>query len=358
MRIIRLAVFALLGLLAPLAVGELLLRLLPVPAGLTGAAPRDDWPIHRMEPNTAYVSSSGWNLQNVQRGKINNFGYIAPFDYRVGADVGVVIGDSFIEGYMNPYDGMLQARLASHLGMAREEVYNFGTSGASAPHYLGAAGLIGKVFKPRWAAILIVGGDFAEGDEQISGLYRWSANADKAIELTPEQPKGLLARTFRELALVRYGRMNIKISFEGLAASIFKPDSPPKHCNAATLAESDKTLLDKYVEKLTEALHIPANRIVLIFDADREAIYKGLPQEPACPARDGLGRAYLRERAMAAGMQIVDAASLFAAAWARDRQPLDRSPVDGHWNAAAHGLVARAAADALIKSGAVVAKGR
>ena len=39
-----------------------------------------------MIPNSRYTYSTGWNLQNIHRGRINNYGYVAPFDYQPNGD--------------------------------------------------------------------------------------------------------------------------------------------------------------------------------------------------------------------------------------------------------------------------------
>ena len=60
---------------------EVVLRLLPVLSGTYAADPRAAWPVHTMIPNSPFTYSTGWNLQNIQHGRINNYGYVAPFDY-------------------------------------------------------------------------------------------------------------------------------------------------------------------------------------------------------------------------------------------------------------------------------------
>ena len=114
------------GFFAFLVGAEALLRLLPAPSGRVAADPDPSWPAHRLQPNRNYVHLLAWDFENAQRGRVNKFGYVAPFDYEDGAEVGVVIGDSFIEGAMNPYQNMLQGRLAGSLGMPMSRIYNFG----------------------------------------------------------------------------------------------------------------------------------------------------------------------------------------------------------------------------------------
>ena len=70
---------------ATLLLLEGVLWLLPVLKGTYAADPRPSWPVHTMIPNSRYTYSTGWNLQNIHRGRINNYGYAAPFDYQPGS---------------------------------------------------------------------------------------------------------------------------------------------------------------------------------------------------------------------------------------------------------------------------------
>src|SRR5688572_22883205 len=101
------------------------LRLLPVLNGTYAADPRASWPVHTMIPNTQYTYSTGWNLQNIHRGRINNYGYVAPFDYSPAKGAIAVFGDSYIEAQMNDYGDTLQGSLNDYLKKPRT-VLNFG----------------------------------------------------------------------------------------------------------------------------------------------------------------------------------------------------------------------------------------
>ena len=336
----------LLGAVSAFLLAEMVLRLSPIPAGIAAADPSLDWPAHRLIPHSSYTSSLGWMMNNVQTGRINNAGYIAPFDYRDGANVGVVIGDSFVEGYMNPYGAMLQARLADALGSPRDQVYNFGSSGASLPHYLGVARLVGRRYAPRWAAVLITSGDFVEGFSPSAGFFGWSPRGG-LIHLVPEKRRGLLADLLRRSALVRYARGNLRFNLANLFASGFAVAVKP--CRRPTLSSQDESLVRAWRDDLPTALHLPAERIVLVFDSDRAVYRLGSRPHRECVDRDGLALGWLKAHAGDVGLRTVDTQPLFAAAWAADHQPLDRAPLDGHWNALGHAVVARAVA-ALIAS--------
>ena len=333
------------GILLALLAAEVVLRLLPLPAGVLAAEPSGDWPARHMVPNTDTTMSFAWNLANVQHGHVNNAGFSSPFDYRDGASVGVVIGDSYIEGLSNPADGRFQAFLASDLGLPQDQVYNFGISGTSLPHYLGVARLVGQRYRPRWAVVLIVAEDFVEGYTPDAGLYSW-APAPDTIRLTPPRVHGGLGEHVRGSALFRYIRVNLKFSPSMLLASGFaKPVKP--ECHPARLSAADERLLSAWLSELPRALRLPPDKIVLAFDGDHGRLEGERPTESACPTRDWLARRRLAEQARASEFSVVEAGPLFAAAYARDHAALDRLPIDPHWTPYANKLVAGAAARAL-----------
>ena len=85
------------GIAGTLLVLEIVLRLLPVLNGTFAADPRASWPVHTMIPNSRFTYSTGWNLQNIHRGRINDYAYVAPFDYApargAGSETVAVFGD-------------------------------------------------------------------------------------------------------------------------------------------------------------------------------------------------------------------------------------------------------------------------
>lgn len=335
--ILRRAIVFGIGIVAALLFAELLLRVLPTPAGIVGAAPDPAWPAHRMVPSSQYVSSSGWSMDNVQRGHINNRGYVAPFDYRKGAAVGVVIGDSFVEGMMNPYAAMLQAQLAHAMARRPDSIYNFGTSGASLPHYLGVAQLVGRDYRPQFAVVFVAARDFVEGFNSDPGIYRWS-KGESLIEPVAEKPPSGFGRFARSLAIVRYARINLKATPALLTKSGFE-EAPKPRCGAEGLSDGDQRLLARWVEQLPKALKLPAEKVVLLFDADRAAIYSRTKAQP-CPDRDAQARMALMTLARRAGMKVVDTAPIFRADWAKHQIAFDRAPLDAHWSPYAHRLIA------------------
>jgi hypothetical protein len=326
------------GGIVTLAALEVVLQLLPVQRAY-GGRPAADWPVHHMVPNSQYTFSSGWALQDVRHGHINNLGYAAPFDYQFNTTAIVVLGDSFVESLMNDYSQSLQGLLPALSGQP-VPVLNFGTSGGNLAHDLGVAGLVGARFKPATAVILMTRGSFLSGFNSGPGFFRWTSAYSTGVELVPERYRGW-TEFVRRLALVRYVRANLRADLHQLLGP--RGRAPRTACSAVALAAADAALVNFTVSELPLRLHLPAARIILVFDADRERIYApGTPE--MCPTRDALALLLLQQRATQSGFGVIDMEPIFRDAFQRTGEHFDYSPVDAHWNGTAHRLAAQAVA--------------
>lgn len=321
---------------------EIAVRVSPVIEGTYAADPRPDWPVHTMIANSSYVSSTGWNLQNVHRGRINNYGYASPHDYRPGhADI-AVFGDSYVEALMNDYRDSLAGRLEDSL---HREVLSFGMSGAELPDYLGTAALVSREFSPKWGVFLITAGDFTNGFHAAPGYYEWDATRSPPIRLVPELHRSARAKFMRTLGLVRYVRGNLMFRADNVVKLRRGADhvAGVTRCQDEVLSKQDEALLEAFIEELPRALQLPPGRVILVFDADRKAIYAGRPagKAPGCRSRAVLANRRLAELGREAGLRVIEADPLFRRHFQAGLGPLDRSPLDAHWNPAAHDLITR-----------------
>src|SRR5260370_5502192 len=120
-----------------LAAAEVVCRFLPVHSGFEVQPVDAANPIIRLRANRDYLYSHGPFLSNVNRGHVNNDGFVNDQDYQP-ADTRpllAVIGDSYIEAAMVPYPLTLQGRLAAWQD-GRRRVYSFAASGSSLLDYL------------------------------------------------------------------------------------------------------------------------------------------------------------------------------------------------------------------------------
>ena len=332
---------------------EGVLRLLPVLGGTYAADPRASWPVHTMIPDTQFTYSTGWNLQNIHHGHINNYGYVAPFDYSP-ANIGrasagsestvAVFGDSYVEAQMNDYGDTLQGSLNEYLKTPRT-VLNFGTAGAEMPDYLGIAPLVRREFSPHWAVVVITQGDFTRGFAAGPGFFKWQPDRSPPVKLVPEINRSALSKWLRTVALIRYLRGNLSLQPDQLIqlrrGAVAADAASP--CRNEVLSKEDEALLAAFARELPVALGLPPDRVILVFDSDRKAIYAGKTRAESqkCQARPIRANDRLQELAARIGLHVVDSYPVFQRHFAARLGPLDRSPVDAHWNAAAHRLMAR-----------------
>jgi hypothetical protein len=332
------------GIVGTLLLLEGVLRLLPVLSGTYAADPRASWPVHTMIPNTHYTYSTGWNLQNIHRGRINNYGYAAPEDYEPGRGGIAVFGDSYVEALMNEYADTLQGSLNEYLKTPRK-VLSFGMSGAEMPDYLGTAALVRERFAPEWAVVVITLGDFTRGFSAAPGYFEWRHDRTPPIELNPEIRRSELSKWLRTVAVIRYLRGNLSMRPGELIRLQRGSDAAAgtSRCVPEVLSKEDEALLAAFARDLPPAAGLAADRVILVFDSDRKAIYAGksAAERQGCPQRATLANDRLKELAAQSGLRVIDSDPVFRRHFAAGLGPVDRSPVDAHWNPAAHRLMAQ-----------------
>lgn len=102
--------------------------------------------------------------------------------------------------------------------------------------------------------------------------------------------------------------------------------------------------------------HLSASHVVLVFDADRDAIYRG-GSEPAsdrCASRDEQARRLFASLAIERGIHVIEMDPIFRTYYAATGKHLDYLPVGAHWNGAARILAAKEVAN--VQSGSMTAK--
>lgn len=337
-----------LGALAFAALLELIFRLLPAMHGLKPDLLSQPQPLHSYEPHRAFTYSYGWDLLNAHRGSTNNYGHIAPFDFQRNSRPLIVVGDSFVESLMNNYADTVQGVLGRRLA-GRTPVYGLGVSGMSLSDYAAVAMQAATEFQPRAAVVLVVDGDIAESYRPREGGHHLQpAQGQLRLAYVPRRPNALmqsLRRRAGDLALLDYLRGNLKFSPADIAdelhAAIRTTDKTVIH----TTPMDDRKITDWFVSQFPQLSAIPAACVVLLFDADRYAIYD--PKLASRPKDDSGLKLQFMQLASAAGFQVIDLAPVFARSFADSKLKLDYWPIDRHWNAHGHEVAANAALSAL-----------
>jgi hypothetical protein len=286
-------------------------------------------------------------------GRSNTLGYVAPFDYRPGTRMLAVLGDSYVESLMNPYEATLQAEMQKLVG-DRTTVYNFGISGSALPDYLGLSDLLTDRFRVEELVIVVTEGDFVDGFMSKPGHFTWTAEEPGSpVALEPDIQRSPLSKAIRELALFRYVRGNLKMTTDTLFKSLRRgAGDAPSDCASGAPAPGDEALVRRFVRELPRAYGIAPANIVLVFDSEqsRRATYQTTARStttPDCTTRDARALATLADAAEEAGIQVVRLAPVFEAHFRSTGQRVDHSPDDWHWDATGHRLAASRVVQAL-----------
>ena len=348
-----------------LAIAEGICQLLPVHTGFEVQPVNADNPIIRFRPNRDYRYSHGAFLTNVNRGHVNNDGFVNDQDYQPedARPLLAVIGDSYIEAGMVRYPLTLQGRLAAQQNGERR-VYSFGASGCSLLDYLYYAIYARQRFGAEWLVINIVGNDFDEmllRYKQAPAFHYFTEQADGSLspmlmEYSPSWPRTVM----RHSALVRYVVFNIG-SVSPLVRQLIdqahrfrlwitepiakaNAASPESVGNTASDADPLRVELSKratlwVLDHLPESVGVPVPHILLLVDGYR--VFEPDQVEAARHSFFGMMREYLIGEARRHGYEVQDMQEWFVRRHQRDGAVFD-FPDDGHWSAIGHEEAANA----------------
>jgi len=351
-------VTVLLSLLACSTFLEIGLRLLPVSEGFRALAVNDANPIYRYAPNRTAVWSKGWNFSITNRVRTNNLGFISEVDYdpKHATPLLAIVGDSYIEAAMVPSDQTAAALLRREIG-ARGSVYSFGASGSALSQYLAYANYVKDVFRPEGLVVTVVGNDFDESllrYKQVPGFHYFSQSGTSEVQLIRLDREIPLWRDYvAASSLAMYVVANLEVA--GLldrslkrVKSWFSADINPntyvgntvEHADPARIADS-KAAVDVFLKQLPDKAGLPVSTILLVVDAPRPELYEPARRDAATRSYFGLMRAYLMDRAVEKGFEVVDMEREFLDDYSRAGRRFEH-PDDHHWNSVGHEVFARA----------------
>jgi hypothetical protein len=337
------------------------LRFLPVVSGRVTLPVTQQSPILHFMPNRNFVSSHDWDFQMVNRGHVNNEGWVNDQDYRVSEEPPLlaVVGDSFVEAAMVPYAKTFHGILAKSLE-GRLRVYSFAASGAPLSQYVVWAQYAVNKFKARALIINVVGNDFDESRIEYKSApgfwyYAPSRDGNLSLQLVEYRPTALSVLVGRS-ALLRYLLFNLHALYPAQLMNLLhgrrdrketmpyagftNADASPQRV-AAAKAAVDAALRD------IGAIGLPPECIALTVDGSR---YPAQSEQNRGTFFEVMRR-YLLERATAAGYEAIDLDRFFLPRYAKTGERFE-FPNDGHWNANGHRVAAEAlSASRLLNSG-------
>ncbi len=318
-------------------------------------------PVFRYTPNRTVTWSRFPDFSMQNEVHVNNAGFVNDQDYVAESTLPLiaVVGDSYVEALMVPYNDTLHGRLSKKLN-GTSRVYSFALSGMPLSQYLAYATYARDTYHPEKYIIVVVGNDFDESlVKYVStpGVHQFKM-VDGELELVRNDYYPSKIRTLlRSSRFFRYLYMNCSIvelmhNVREISKSIFanNSDAEVKYVGN-TLAKADlqlladsKNVVDEFLSRLPEATGVAIDEILIVLDGLRPSLYTSASIDQ--DSYFGIMRTYMKKQAQLQGIPLIDMQGVFVQDYAKNSL-LFEFPKDGHWNARSHGL----AATAVIQSG-------
>jgi hypothetical protein len=348
-------VFGLVTVLSSIAVSmlaaELVLRLLPVSQGTVNRPVNQEHPVLSFEPDDDVVYSRDWNFSVVNHFRVNRQGFVNKYDYDAdpATPVLAVIGDSYVEATMVPYEETLFGRLEQDARSRYDgdfRVYSFGASGAPLSQYLVYARHAQDNYNVQSMVFVIISNDFDES------LPRYATH--KAFHVfQPDEAAGYklvlpgeyvpVTGLLRQSAVTRYLHFHLGVSrtvarLRALAADRYEQAAYADNTAADTSdrrMQDARTAVDAFLRLLPSHADLPNQNIALVIDSPRVSLYEVQSLEDLPNGYFQQIRRYLMEQALEQGYQVLDMAPHFFATHKATGVHFEW-PTDAHWNGEGH----------------------
>jgi hypothetical protein len=323
---------------------ELVLIAFPVSTGYHLGGVDEAHPISLGEPYFRYTYSRDWNFHLHNSGTLNNVGLRASYDFHPDPGAVVVIGNSFVQAdALDPRD-TLQERMAAQL---HRPVYGLGVDGFSLADYLEAARWAAATFDSRTLVVLLTTGDLDHSCSQRSGQHFLRlVDGEISVELVRRETPSRAKRWLNRSRLFRYMFDNLKVSANWSKG--WERDGPEGPPGGAPRAGVIGSCADAPFESAATRFLLSSFREL---ESRRQArviflVAPGYRREQSLAPGEVRDVDRFAASAAQAGFEIVALEPAFAEALDAGTR-LDFLPIDGHWNAAAHAIAARACSAAL-----------
>jgi hypothetical protein len=334
-RLLIAAVMLASGGIVALIVAEAMCRCLPVCTGLPLAYAGDS-DLRHWEPDTPFVHSAGWRLEDPVRGSTNAQGFVAPTDFTDGGEPMVAfVGDSFIEAEMITPGRAYPEQAAEDLGHYR--AFRFGMPRSGLAEYVALAAHAATRYHARAIVINIVDGDIAESVQSVAtvpGMHYFDLAVDPAPLIRAPMTSAARTGFLKQSALLRYVAMNLHVDPTPRALAnrlLGRAGSRNPRVDEAT----QRAVLAAFYAHLKQDVRVPPDRVLIVLDAERSFAHGVPPDEDARATRERI-----IATASAAGFPVLDLQPVLESEWAARHQPLDGFPIDQHWNERCHAVIA------------------
>jgi len=349
---------------------EVVLRFLPVYGGGHRLPVNELNPIVRLEPDRTFTWSKGWNFALANPVSTNNYGFVSEIDYDQSSANPLisVVGDSYVEAMMVPFEDTVGARLTERLGDTAR-VYTFAVSGAALSQYLAYAEFAREKFRHDGLIAVVVGNDFDESLAKYTrkpGLHAFVDGEGGDLVLRRfDSAVPLSKRIIRRSALFRYLVANLSVGRlpERIRDRLSSRDETarfvgnvPAEVGATRVADA-KRAVDAFFDELPARSGLGPSRILLVVDGMRPHLYNDEDLAAARGSYFDVLRRYFIDGAEARGYGVIDMQAVFLEDY-RARGERFEFAGDSHWNGNGHAVVTRAVLESGFVDRIVRARGR
>lgn len=333
---------------------EIGLRFLPVNEPLRTMPVNAASPIIRAEPNRTITWSRFADFSMVNTVRINNYGFINDQDYdsKGNGPLVAVIGDSYMEALMVPYEQTAAARLAARLDTAR--VYTFAASGAPLSQYLAYARWAKDEFCPSKLIIAIISNDFSESllkYKSSGGMHYFKEDGGSLKLVRKDLEPSFLVRLASRSKLIMYLMTNIQIQNALNWRILDSAKQLEREYIGQVQATASKGMINDSIKGITaflaqlpEMSGMTPDDICFVVDGIRPNLYSPGELAKAESSYFAIMRKDFMNKARSLGYHVVDMQPVFMEEHTRSGTRFEFEK-DSHWNGAGHEMMYKAIID-------------
>lgn len=330
---------------------EICFRFLPVNEGLRAQPVNDKTPIFKFEANRTATFSKNWNFDIINEVRVNNAGFVNNNNYDEKSETRLlsIIGDSYVEALMVPFDKSLTGILSKKA--KKNRVYSFAASGAGLSQHLIWAEHARKKYKSDFFIFVIISNDFSESLSKYGsspGFHRFKINhEDEWTMLLSNYEPSILRKIFRKSKLAMYLITNLKIhSIFDIQLNLGKSDNRKKFVSNFDAEVSSEFWNDSlkatniYLNNIEKFAGVDKDRILFVLDGVRPELYQENGMETVRNSFWVKMRNKFIYEARLKGYDVIDMQEKFSANFKKEGKKFEFKS-DSHWSDIGHALVAK-----------------
>ena len=330
---------------------EIFFRFLPVNEGLRAQPVNYENPIFKFEANRTATFSKNWNFDIINEVKVNNAGFINNNHYDENLETRLlsVIGDSYVEALMVPFDESLAGILSKKAN--RNRVYSFAASGAGLSQHLIWAKHARKKYNSEFFIFVIISNDFSESLSKYGsspGFHRFKINHENEwTMLLSDYEPSLIRKIFRKSKLAMYLITNLKIhAIFDIKLNLGKFDNRKQFVSNFDAEVSNEFWKDSlhatdiYLNNIEKFAGVDKDRILFVLDGVRPELYEENGMQAVKDSFWVKMRNYFIYEARSKGYEVIDMQEKFLENYKKKGKKFEFKS-DSHWSSIGHAVVAK-----------------